>query len=254
MQPDPATPVKSVGTSTRIVEGLRRLAGAGVTELAHELDIAKSTVHDHLDTLETHGFVVKDGDEYRVGLRYLDLGGWARQQLPLYRIAKPEVADLAEETGELANLVVEEHGDVVYLATEQGENAVNIDTYVGKREHLHSTAVGKAILAHTPDDRVDRLIDVQGLPAVTDRTITDRDELEADLEQVRSTGVAYDREENSKGLRCVASPIVGTDGDVLGAVSVSGPTTRFRDDWFEERLPELVRQTSNVIEINVTYA
>lgn len=254
MQPDGTMPVKSVDTSAKIVEGLRRLDGAGVTELADELDIAKSTVHDHLETLVTLGFVVKRDGGYHIGLRYLDIGGWARQRMPLYDIARPEIAELASQTGELANLVVEEHGNVVYLATEKGENAVNIDTYVGKREYLHSTAVGKAILAHTPMDRIDQIIDTHDMAAETPNTITDRTELDEQLEAIRSRGVAFDLEENSKGLKCVASPVVGPEDDVLGAVSVSGPTTRFQGEWFDERLPELVKQISNVIEINVTYS
>lgn len=254
MQSNPTSAVKSIGTTIRIVEGLSRLDGAGVTELANALDIAKSTVFDHLETLEANEFVVKSDGEYRVGLRFLDIGGLARSRMALYDIARPEVNELAARTGELANLVVEEHGKVVYLVTEQGENAVNIDTYVGKREYLHSTAVGKAILAQLPRDRVDQILDETGMVAETPHTITDRDELFDQLQTVQSRGVAFDLEENSKGLRCVASPVVGPDGDVLGAVSVSGPTTRLQGDWFEERLPELVKQTSNVIEINVTYS
>jgi len=254
MQPQRSSPIKSIDTSITIIEGLRRLDGAGVTELANELDIAKSTVHDHLESLEANEFVVQRGDQYQIGLRFLDVGGLARQRMDLYTIARPEIEELADQTGELANLVVEEHGRVVYLVMEQGENAVNIDTYVGKREYLHSTAVGKAILAHLPEESIDRIVETHGMAAQTENTITDRDALDDELEQVRSDGVALDLEENSKGLRCVASPVLDPDGAVLGATSVSGPTTRFQGDWFEDRLPELVKQISNVIEINVTYS
>lgn len=254
MQPQRPSPVKSVDTSFTIVEGLHELDGAGVTELSNELDIAKSTVHDHLETLEANEFVVQKGDQYQIGLRFLDIGGQARQRMDLYSIARPEIEELAGQTGELANLVVEEHGRVVYLIMDPGENAVNIDTYVGKREYLHSTAVGKAILAHLSEDSIDRILDRHGMVAQTENTIIDRDDLFDELEEVRTAGVAFDFEENSKGLRCVASPIIGPNGETLGATSVSGPKTRFQGDWFEERLPELVKQISNVIEINMTYS
>lgn len=247
-------PVKSVHTATRVLEALERLNGAGVTTVANELDIAKSTVHDHLKTLETEEFVVKEGETYRIGLRFLDFGGSARIKNELYRVAKPQIEELASITGELANLVIEEHGWGVYLAVERGENSVSIDSYVGKREHLHSTAVGKAMLAQLPRDQVKAIIGKRGLPGHTDATITDADTLFERLDSIRDQRFAFDHEEHRAGLSCVAAPITTEEGNVLGGISVSGPTSRLEGERLEHELADQITRISNIIEINVTYA
>lgn len=250
----PPAPVKSVHTATRVIEAVERLDGAGVTSLANEIDIAKSTVHDHLKTLEAEEFVVNEDGEYRVGLRFLDFGGRARMRTKLYSVAKPQIEELASSTGELANLVVEEHGWGVYLAVERGENAVSIDSYVGKREHLHSTAVGKAILAQLPKRRVEAIVERRGLPGQTPDTVTSLEDLFERLDLIRERRIAFDREEHRSGLRCVAAPITTEAGSVLGGISVSGPTSRLEGDRLEQELSDLITRISNIIEINVTYA
>lgn len=160
---------------------------------------------------------------------------------------------LAEETGELANLLVEEHGKGLYLYRAQGENAVQTDSYIGQRVSLHNTALGHAILAHLPRKRVNEIIDRHGLPATTENTITEPEELFNRLEKVRKEGVAFDDEERVKGLRCVAVPIVSNDESVEGAISISGPTSRFQDQKFRNVLPEKLEKAANVIELNITY-
>ena len=246
--------VKSVGTTLRIVEMLKELGDAGVTELATALDLPKSTVHNHLVTLERNEFLVKEDDAYRLGCRFLELGAVARDGKPIYRIAKPEVKRLAKETGELSGLIVEEHGRGVFLCRAKGDQAVHVDTYQGKRIHLHTAALGKAVLAYLPDEQVDAIIDRHGLPEMTKRTITDRDELLAELETIRERGIAFDDEERLRGLRSVAAPIRADDDTLLGAISVAGPTSRMQRERFEETLPELIRSAVNVIELNVTYS
>ena len=254
MTPRPKLPVKSIQTTVRLIETLEELDGAGVTELAETVGIAKSTVHDHLTTLEATEFVVKEGEEYHVGLRFLDHGGRARANRKIYEVGKPELKTLAENTGELANLVVEEHGLGVYIDVARGENAVNLDTYVGKREFLHSTAVGKAILSRLPHEKIDSIIDTHGLPAETDRTTTTREGLLEELEAIRERGFATDKEERLSGLRCVAAPIVQDEGAVLGGVSVSGPASRMQDERLEGELATEVMRIANIIEVNTSYS
>jgi len=246
--------VKSVERTFRIVGGLQELDGAGVTELSSHLDLPKSTVHNYLSTLEREAYVVKEDDQYRVGLRFLEHGAFARNQSELFEVARPELDRLAEETGELVNLLVEEHGKGIYLYRTRGENAVRVKEHVGNRVSLHSTALGKAILAHYSDRRLDEIIERHGMPATTDRTVTDREELDEALETVREQGVAFDDEERLSGLRCVAAPVLSNDDRVLGAISVSGPSHRFDGDRFRDELPQRVLETANVLELNVTYS
>ncbi len=246
--------MSSVETAFEVVDALMELDGAGVTELSTHLDLPKSTLHSYLSTLEQEEYVVQEGSTYRIGLRFLELGTFGRERYPLYRIARSEVDTLAEETGELANLLVEEHGWGIYLHRARGEDAVSVEPRIGTRVHLHSTAMGKSILAHLPRDAVERIVDRRGLPAQTDRTITDREALFEELASIRERGYAVDDEEHHDGLRCVAAPVTSDADRVLGAMSVAGPTSRLRGDRFERELPRLLRERVNVVELNVSYS
>jgi DNA-binding IclR family transcriptional regulator len=247
-------PIGALVTTFDVLEALKTLDGAGVTELAKHLEIPKSTVHSHLNTLEEYGYVTSVGDEYQLGLKLLNLGGYTRKRRELYQTAKPEIEEVGERTGEWANLLVEEHGRGIYLHVKKGDRAVELDVYPGKLVYLHSTALGKAILAHKPEEVVREIIERHGLPAVSDQTVTDETALFKRLEKIRKQGYAYDREERLQGLRCIAAPVIFDNDDVVGAVSVSGPIGRMKGDWFEEELPELVTNIANVIGINLTYS
>lgn len=252
-KPEPTTPVKTAQTTFRVVEALKSLDGATVTELASHLDIPKSSAHNYLRTLEHEDYVVRSGQRYEVGLRFLDLGGYARSRQRLYDVATPEMKRLAEATGEYANLLVEEHGLGVFLARERGDQAVSLDSYTGQSVRLHTTALGKTILAHLPRDRVESIVERRGLPAKTDQTITDRAELFESLAEIRQRGCAYDREERINGLNCVSVPIL-SEGDISGALSVSGPVSRMDQERIDgEILPEL-RRAANIIELNQTHS
>jgi DNA-binding IclR family transcriptional regulator len=245
--------IRAVDTTLRIVETLNDSGTAGVTDLAREIGEPKSTVYNHLDTLTRRGYVVKDDGEYRLACRFLELGSMTRERYLVYRVARDEVTALAEETGELAGLVVEEHCYGVFLHRAKGSEAVHVDTHVGKRIHLHGAALGKAMLAFSPADHVEEVIDRRGLPALTDHTITDEDALHEELDRIRAEGVAFDDEERISGLRSVAVPLRTDDGDVLGAISVAGPTSRLRGDRFRSELPDRLGSAANVIELNITY-
>ncbi|GGL38609.1 transcriptional regulator [Halarchaeum grantii] len=250
--PTQDAPIGSVQTTIDIVEALRDLDGAGVSELATHLDLPTSTVFDHLRTLEQNEFVTSDDDGYRVGSRFLEIGGYARKQDPLYQVAEPEIQKIAHQTGEHANLVVEDFGKAVFYAKAEGEDAFQLDTHVGKRVHLSTTSAGKAILAEFDDETIHDVLDEHGLPAVTEHTVTDRDVLFEEIEECRERGFAVDDEERIPGVRCVGAAITGDDG-VLGAVSVSGPKSGMQDDRFLEDIPDLVLRTANVIEVNMKY-
>lgn len=248
-------PIKGTEKTILIVETLKEMDGAGVTELATRLNLSKGTVHNYLSTLRQHNYVVKEGDTYNVGLSFFELGEYARNRIPIYHVAKPEVAKLAEETGELANLLCEEHGLGVYLYRAHGDNAVMLDTHTGKRRYLHNTALGKAILAHMPNERVEEILDQHGLPQATPNTITNREDLHEELAAIRKRGYAYCNQERVEGLQCVATPLMSrTDDRVLGAISLAGPTTRMNRNRIQEDLPERLLQAANVIEINVNYS
>lgn len=246
-------PIGSVQTTITIVEALQELDQAGVSELADHLELPTSTVFDHLRTLESEGFVTSDDDGYRVGARFLEVGGFARKQDPIYDVAEPEIQKMAHQTGEHANLVVERCGQAVFYAKSEGEDAFELDTHVGKHVHLSTTSAGKAILAEYPDEQIHAILDEHDLPEVTEHTVTDRDQLFEEIEECRERGYAIDDEERIPGVRCVGAAITDADGDVHGAVSVSGPKSGMQDERFHEEIPDLVLRTANVIEVNMKY-
>jgi DNA-binding IclR family transcriptional regulator len=246
--------VKSASTLLSVVKAIRGLDGAGVTELAEHLGIGKSTVHRHLSTLQAHEYVVKEGDEYHLGLRLLGLGEYVRERNRIYAMARPVVDQLAEETEERALFMTEEHGRAVYLYRGVGAHAVRTNSSTGTRRYLHTIAGGKAILASLPAESVDEIVDRWGLPAETEATITDREALDAELERVRERGVAFNREECIEGLRAVATPVLAPDGSVVGALSVSGPAHRMKGEWLEEEVTDLLLGSANELELNLKYA
>lgn len=245
--------IKSTENAFSIIEHLAEKGGSGVTEIADHVSISKSSVHNHLKTLEKNEYVVKEGDNYVLGYRFLTLGGKARHRAKLHGIAKPEINWLVEETGESACVATEEYGRVIYLYQARGERAVTTDSQTGTRVLPHCTALGKAMLAHYPEEQVDAIIDRHGLPERTPNTPTTRAALFEEFEQIREQGYAFDDEERIEGLRCIAAPIMDQD-EICGALSVSGPVKRFQGDLYRDELPELVRRAVRVVEINLMYS
>lgn len=248
------TQIKSARTTFAIVERLVALDGAGVSKLAEELDTPKATIHDHLQTLTGLGYVHKVGKEYRAGTKFLRLGEQIRSNMEIYRIARPELEKLAAKTGEHASLMIEENGMGVYLLNEEGPDTVNIVTLEGTPTKLHTTAPGKAILAHLPQDRIDAVIEEHGLTAETENTITDRDALATELERIRKQEYAVDQEEGLKGMQGLAAPVFSRkENRLAGAISIYGPSRRTDIEEFEDELIEELRRTVNIVEINFSY-
>ena len=246
-------PVQTTEKTLTLIEELMIRGPCGVTELAKGSGMGKSMVHNHLTTLRKHGYVVKSGDEYRLGLKFLEVGGHIRKSMELYEVAEPEIKSLADETGELANFLVEEQGKGVYLMRAKGAKAVDLDTHAGLRTYLHTTGLGKAILAYLPEDRVEEIIDLHGLPQVTTQSVSTREELYETLEDIRNRGYAIDDGERLEGLRCIAAPIRNSSNEVLGAISVSAPASRVSDDDLHGELSKRVLNAANVIELNINY-
>ena len=245
--------ITAVDTTLRIISALQELDGARVTQLSDHLGVGKSTVYRHLVTLKEHGYVTKEGDVYVLGLKFLKRGQYVQHRKQVYRVARPIVAELASETGERCQFVVAENGRGVYVHVASGERAVETDSDVGQRFDLHATACGKAILAHIPDTERDAIIERRGLPAITDSTVTDEATLRDELADVRARGYAYNREGRVSGLCSVGVPVLGAAGQVLGALSVSGPAGRMQGEWYTETLPNTLLGAADEITLKLQY-
>ena len=249
----PPQTVKSVETAFQIINIIHESDDATVAEITSQIGLSKSAVYKYMKTLEKQRYVVREGNSYRIGLRFLNFGQNALKSRKIFEVAKPELQELAEKTGEMANLLVEERGCGVFVHKSTGQNAVNLDTYIGKEVYLHTTALGKAILAYLPEQRLNEIIEEHGLPMETKYTVTDTEELKEELTQIRERGWAFDDEERLTGLRCVAVPILDTTDDPLGAISVSGPKSRIEYPSQQDNLLKQLDAIRNVIELNVLY-
>lgn len=254
MERNTKTQAKTTHTSITIVEALRELHGARLDELSEYLGLSTSTVHRHLATLREHEYVVQRGNTYHIGLKFLTMGGYAQRETMAYPMIKEKVDGLAAETGERAQFIVEEHGKRVYLYTEVGQSAVQTGAHVGKRGEIHSSAAGKAILAHLPEERVREIISERGLSAAGRNTITSETELFEELEEVRERGYAFNRQETTEGVHAIGVAVTKADDSVLGALSVSGPAHRLKDAKLTEELPERVLGAVNELELHIQHS
>lgn len=246
--------VKSVGRSIQLVETIHEREGASLEELVTELDLARSTVHNHLKTLYDLGYLVKEDEVYQIGTRFLQLGEYSRTRRQEYTMAAQVVTELTEETEERAQFVIEEHGQGVFLYRESGSRAVETNSGTGKRMYLHATAAGKAILMSLPDSRVREILDQWGLPEVTEHTITDEATLFDELERSRERGYTLNEQENIDGLCAVGVPVKTGENEVIGALSISMPAHRFNDERIESDLSNLLLGTANELELNIIYS
>jgi DNA-binding IclR family transcriptional regulator len=246
--------VKTTETAFAILELLHEQDGGTVSSVADQLDMAKSTIHRHLTTLNRLEYVVREGNQYHPGLKFAELGQYVRSRRLAYELAADQVNELAEETEERADFIVEEHGRCVYVHSETGQRAVQTDAGVGKTLPMHSTAAGKIILANMPEEDVKRILTTKGLPGLTENTMTEVEDLLQELETIRERGYAFNNQENIDGLRAVAVPVMGRGNEVIGALAISGPTHRLKGDWFEREIPDLLLGSANELELNIEYS
>ena len=225
--------VQSVGRSIALLERFTLDQPVwSISELAREAGISKATVHRLLTTMEQHGVIEKDEDsrEYRLGLKLLELGSRVSAVLDPARRAEPHLRSLVEDLGETAHLAVLHQGRALYVAKYEASRALRMPSAVGSSNPVHCTAMGKALLAFQSRSVQERILTQHGLSRHTDNTITDRKELDRELARIRHHGFAVDNEELERGLRCVAAPVFGHTGEVVGAVGTSGPAGRLEAD------------------------
>ncbi|SDR04490.1 IclR family transcriptional regulator [Natronobacterium texcoconense] len=247
-------PVKATRRSIAILEALFELGTASLTDVSARLDLPDSTVHNHLSTLVEGGFVTRTDGVYRLSLQFLTYGESARDQYRITDAARTELRHLASETEESASAFVEEDGRGFLLAHERADSDLPLDLYPGKRVPLHATAFGKVLLADRPDEEIEAIIDRCGLAACTSETITDRSALLDELADVRSDGHAVADEERLRGVRSVATAVRNERGVAVGAVGITGPTSRLTPERLRGPVLEAVIDTKNVIELQLAYS
>lgn len=219
--------VQSVDRAVSVLEVLARHGEAGVTEIADELGVHKSTAFRLVGVLENRGLVEQERErgKYCLGAGILRLAGAAAIRLDISQESAPVCRRLADEAGETANVAVLDGDAAVNIMQARGTAAVTAHNWLGRRVPLHATASGKVLLAHQPAAVREGLL-ARRLVRFTGRTVTSAAALREQLEQALSDGFAVAEQELEDGLSAVASPVRGHDGTVIGAIGVSGPVYR----------------------------
>lgn len=232
--------LQSVDRAIAVLKVLARTGSAGVTEVAEEMGVHKSTISRLLRALEAQGMVQSSGrGKYQLGLGILHLANSIPMRLDLAKEARPVLETLAAKFGETVNLAVLSSNHVVNIDEAFGPSTLGTKNWMGLPTPIHATSSGKVFLASLSAAERGRMLNELGLPAVTNQTITSPQELEAELAAVAKAGYATVHGELEDELNGIAVPVRGHHGTVIGAVSISGPSFRFKPENNPELIDEL---------------
>lgn len=222
--------LSTVHNAARLLKAfLTREESIGVSELARRLDLGKSGVHRLLTTLVEEGLVEQDARTggYRLGIVMFELGEAVKVHLDLHAAAGPVLAHLREQTGESSQIGVLDGAEVVYVDRLESAYTLRLFTETGRRVPAHATSSGKVLLAHLPEPDRERVLTATPLPRCTPHTVVDPDLLRAELAAVRLRGWADSVNEREIGVASLAAPIRGPHGQVVAAISIGAPLSRF---------------------------
>jgi IclR family KDG regulon transcriptional repressor len=246
----PANLVQTIERAALILDTLsQKPQGVSLRELSAEVALPKGTTHRLLSSLAYFGYVRQDlaTRDYLLGFRLVELGNRLLNQLDLRTEAKPLLVELGRSVKETVHLVILDQNEVLYIdKVESDENpgGLRMASRIGSRTQAHSCAVGKVLLADLSEDQLDEYIKKQGLPRLTERTLTDPAQLKEHLKAIRKRGYAVDDEENERGIRCVAAPIRNGSGRVTAATSISGPAIRITRERIRDTLQREIMETA----------
>ncbi|MCX5329119.1 MULTISPECIES: IclR family transcriptional regulator [unclassified Streptomyces] len=240
--------MQSVDRAISVLEILAQRGEAGVSEVAGEIDVHKSTAFRLLGALEARGLVEQAGErgKYRLGFGIVRLAGAVTGRIDITQQGRPICERLAEEIGETVNIAVMQEHYAINLYQVRGPGAITAHNWVGQLTPLHATSSGKILLAHMPTKERTTLLTETGMKKVTARTITAKTKLEKNLADARERGYAFTLEELEIGLHAMAAPVRNRDGEVIAALSASGPAYRFTEERLHEVSPVLLKGAEEI--------
>ena len=237
--------IKSLDRALVILERLSQWGGATLTDLSEDLDQSPATVYRVLYTFEARGMVDFDpvAQTWHIGAGAFHIGSRFLRRTSLVERARPFLRDLMQQTQETANLGIARDGQVLFLSQVETHHNIRAFFPPGAMSPMHSSGIGKALLAQMPDKEVAAIIRRHKLPAFTAHTLVTPEALAADLAETRQRGYAFDAEEKNEGMRCIAAPVFDMHGEPVAGLSISGPSARIPDDRVEI-LAAAVRDTA----------
>jgi len=237
--------IQSLERALDVLDALARSSGLTLTELAEDLGQSPATMHRVLSTLETRQVVETDAQTqaWHIGPMAFRLGSAFLRRSGVAERSRPAMRDLMQATGETSNLGIERNGEIMFVSQIETQEAIRAFFPPGTTSPMHASGIGKALLSCYSDAKLDRFLKQTKLDRFTDKTISQAASLREDLDLVRMRGWAFDDEEKSNGMRCVAAPVFDLYGEAVAGLSVSGPTQRMTSDRID-RIGELVRDAA----------
>ena len=213
--------------------------GLTLTDIGQRVQLPPSTVHRLLATLEKMGYVYQAGEQGRwyVGVQAFTVGSSFLASRDFIAQSHPFMRRLMDQSGETVNLAILDGTEAVFVDQVQCREMMRTIVKLGSRAPLHASGVGKAMFASLPDDQIDAILKVRGLPRITGNTITTPETMWASIRVIRQRGWSFDDEEHALGTRCVASPIYDEHAETLGAISLAGPSSRLPDERIRQLGP-----------------
>ncbi|QRG66707.1 IclR family transcriptional regulator [Brevibacillus choshinensis] len=209
-----------------------------ITDISERMQLHKSTVHSLLKTLQVHGYIDQNPEngKYRLGMKLFERGNFVIHGLDIRKVAKRYLVDLSMKTGQTTHLVILDDKEGVYIDKVEGPQATILYSRIGRRIPVHSSGVGKALLAWKSEKELQNVLKDYRYVPQTPKTIANEQELRAELQKVREQGYAVDNQENEAGVRCIAVPIRNHQAQVIAAVSISTLLSRVDDQQLEQFL------------------
>lgn len=228
--------IQSLDRALDVLDLLAAHTGLTLTEIANALDQSPATMHRVLATLEARDIVEMDPQtqSWHIGSATYRLGSAFLHRSGVVERSRPAMRRLMEQTGETSNLGIEMNGNVMFISQIETTETIRAFFPPGTISPMHASGIGKALLSRYSDDRIDAFLRGRHLESFTSKTVITPDALKDDLRRTRDKGWAFDDEEKTTGMRCVASPILNTFGEAIAGISVSGPTNRMSEDRIEE--------------------
>lgn len=227
-QPEAPGTVQALDRALDLLDLLASRSGLTLSEIADQAGQPPSTVHRVLHTLAQRGMVESDPttQAWNIGPATFRLGSAFMRRSGIVERARPILRALMEHTGETANLGILQGDHVLFVSQVETQETIRAFFPPGTRSPLHASGIGKALLAFGRPETLDALSAAGRLERFTDKTLTDPDELRADLARIRHRGFSFDDEEKTRGMRCIAAPVFDLSGEAMAGISVSGPTHR----------------------------
>lgn len=241
--------VPTIERAFRILEALSEEEnGSGISELSKELGLAKSTTFNILTSLTQLGYCYKSGADgkFHLSLKLYSLGSAAAERMDLRRLAASILRDLADGAGETINLGTIQGDEAVYIDCLPSSHPVTVVTWPGQRLPLHSTALGKALLAWRPLEEAQTILAGSELKAFTPATVTSIPQILRELQRVRADGYALDNEEDALGMRCIGAPVFDQSGRAVAAISLTAPLQRLPEGDFGRVAEQVITSAGQI--------